>query len=299
MRILVLLGGVSNEREVSLRSGKAVEEALKRSGHEVLEYDPAEGYEGLAKYVGQVDFVFPILHGQGGEDGELQTELERLGFKYLGSDSAVCKLCFDKNAFKEKIQAFNVPTPAWEVVTEETFQNSPLRQKPYVLKPIEGGSTIDCFIIRNLASDSPDLKIFDKHQEMLLEELIEGTEITIPVLDKKALPVIEIIPPEGKEFDYENKYNGASQEICPPKNVATEKQQEAQKIAETVHNKLGVRHLSRTDIMIDKVGKLWVLELNTIPGLTDQSLFPKSAKMAGIPMEDLVQKFLDLTLSQS
>jgi D-alanine-D-alanine ligase len=133
---------------------------------------------------------------------------------------------------------------------------------------------------------------------MLLEELIEGTEITVPILGDQALPVIEIIPPQGKEFDYENKYNGTTQELCPPQHVSAEKQQEAQRLAEKIHKAAGVRHLSRTDIIIDENGKLWVLELNTIPGLTDQSLFPKAAAAAGINMQQLMQKFLDMIVSE-
>jgi D-alanine-D-alanine ligase len=118
----------------------------------------------------------------------------------------------------------------------------------------------------------------------------------VPVLGDSALPVIEIIPPQGKEFDYENKYNGESQELCPPQHVDVAKQEEAQRLTERVHKEVGARHLSRTDIIIDSEGKMWVLELNTIPGLTEQSLYPKAAAVAGINMQQLVQKFLDLAM---
>lgn len=296
MKVLVLLGGNSNEREVSLRSGKAVAEALKTAGHEVSEYDPRQGYGGLAQFVGKVDCVFPILHGRGGEDGEVQAELEKLGLKYLGADSKVSKVCFDKELFKKELDKLNILTPEREIVTKQSIQNSNITKKPYVLKPVQGGSSVDTFVVRDL-SKPYDPRVFDHYQLMMLEELIEGTEITIPVLGNSALPVIEIIPPQGQEFDYENKYNGATQEICPPQHVDAAKQQEAQRIAELVHIKVGVRHLSRTDIIIDKDGKLWVLELNTIPGLTNQSLFPKAAAVAGISMQQLVQKFLDMVLS--
>jgi D-alanine-D-alanine ligase len=296
MKVLVLLGGVSNEREVSLRSGRAVADALKAGGHEVLEYDPQQGLESLAGYVGKVDCVFPVLHGRGGEDGTVQAELERLGFKYLGSDSKVSKVCFDKSQFKDILNKLSILTPQSEVVTRISVGSSPLLRNPYVLKPLNGGSSLDAFIIRDPANRTFDPRIFDHYQLMILEQLIDGTEITIPVLGNAALPVIEIIPPKGKEFDYENKYNGETQEICPPQNVDAAKQQEAQKLAETIHTQTGVRHLSRTDIIIDHEGKMWVLELNTIPGLTEQSLFPKAAAVAGINMQQLVQKFLDLVM---
>jgi D-alanine-D-alanine ligase len=297
MKVLVLLGGVSNEREVSLRSGRAVIDALNSAGHEVSEYDPQQGMEGLAGFVGKVDCVFPILHGRGGEDGTVQAELEKLGFKYLGTDSRVSKLCYDKSAFKEILNKLSILTPKSEVVTKLSIGSSPIIRNPYVLKPVDGGSSLDAFIIRNPDSQTYDPRIFDQYEVMLLEELIEGTEITVPILGNTALPVIEIIVPLGKEFDYENKYNGETQEVCPPQHVDTAKQQEVQKLVELIHNQIGARHLSRTDIIIDNEGKPWVLELNTIPGLTERSLFPKSAEVAGLNMQQLVQKFLDLVLS--
>jgi D-alanine-D-alanine ligase len=297
MRILVLSGGTSNEREVSLRSGKAVIEALHTSGHEVFEYDPQQGLEGLAGFVGKVDCVFPILHGRGGEDGTVQAELEKLGFKYLGSDSKVSQVCFDKSEFKKILNNSSIMTPQSENVTRMTIGASPLLQKPYVLKPLNGGSSLDAFIIRDPSNRTYDPRIFDHYQVMILEQLIDGTEITVPVLGETALPVIEIIPPQGKEFDYDNKYNGESQELCPPLHVDELKQQEAQRLVEKIHKEVGARHLSRTDIIIDHEGKMWVLELNTIPGLTEQSLFPKAAAVAGINMQQLVQQFLRMVAS--
>lgn len=296
MKILVLLGGISNEREVSLRSGKAVADALKANGHEVLEYDPQQGTEGLAGFVGKVDCVFPILHGRGGEDGTIQAELEKLGFKYLGSNSAVSKVCFDKSAFKEILNKLSILTPQSEIVTRLSIGNSPLLRSPYVLKPLNGGSSLDAFIIRDPGNRTYDPRIFDHYQIMILEQLIEGTEITVPVLGNTALPVIEIIPPQGKEFDYENKYNGETQEICPPQHVDEAKQQEAQRLAERIHKEVGARHLSRTDIIIDNIGRMWVLELNNIPGLTEQSLYPRAAAVAGINMAQLAQKFVDMVV---
>jgi D-alanine-D-alanine ligase len=297
MNVLVLSGGVSNEREVSLRSGTSVRDALTDSGHEVYVYDPQQGMEGLAGFVGKVDCVFPILHGRGGEDGTVQAELERLGFKYLGSDSRVSKLCFDKSAFKEILNKLSILTPKSELVTKLSIGSSPLLRNPYVLKPLNGGSSLDAFIIRNPGSRTYDPRIFEHYQLMLLEELIEGTELTVPVLGTTSLPIIEIIPPKNQEFDYENKYNGATQELCPPKHIDGAKQQETQRLAELIHNQVGARHLSRTDIIMDREGKMWVLELNTMPGLTDQSLFPKAAQSSGMSMPQLVQKLVDLVMA--
>ena len=294
---MVLLGGTSSEREVSLRSGKAVVEALKATGNEVIEYDPADGYEGLAQYAGKVECVLPILHGRGGEDGVIQEQLEKYGFKYLGADVKASRRCADKAEFKKEIQRAGILTPEWAVVARETLGKSDLSQQPHVLKAIDGGSTIDTFIARDPAVPPYQPDIFDKYPSMLLEELVEGVEITVGILGDKALPILEIIPPPGGEFDYENKYNGASQELYPPPHVSEDKQQEAQRLAEKVHQTCGVRHLSRTDMMIDKSGKIYVIELNTIPGLTPQSLYPKEAAAAGLSMEDLVQQFLELVTS--
>ena len=294
MKVLVLLGGESDEREVSLRSGKAVAKALQANGHDVSEYDPAGGYEGLTQFVDRVGCVFPILHGKGGEDGTIQAELEKLNFKYLGSDSTASKLCFDKDEFKKILNKLSILTPKWEIVDKNSIKKSELANHPYVLKPIDGGSTIDTYIVRDPTTTSYDKQVFERHERMLLEELILGDEITVPILGNSALPVIEIIPPEGKEFDYENKYNGASQELCPPRNIAQDQQEEAQRLAEKIHKAVDAKHLSRTDIMITPEGKQLVLELNTIPGLTAQSLFPKAAKAAGMTFESLVQKLVEM-----
>jgi D-alanine--D-alanine ligase len=165
-----------------------------------------------------------------------------------------------------------------------------------VLKVVSGGSSIGTLIVEDPGKISPDKvsDIFKLDSQAVVEELIVGQEITIPVLDKTALPVIEIIPPENEEFDYQNKYNGRSQEICPPNNVPEGLQKKAQLLAEKVHQTMGARHLSRVDIMIDKSANMFVLEINTIPGLTDQSLYPKSAAVAGLTMPQLVTKFAKL-----
>jgi D-alanine-D-alanine ligase len=296
MRILVLAGGTSNEREVSLRSGKCVVDALKKSDHEVFQYDPEVGLHGIAEYKNRVDAVFPILHGEGGEDGSIQTVLEEYGLKFLGASSSVSRLCSNKADFKSELQKLGILSPPGEVVTAESIQSSPLMNESFVLKPIDGGSSIDVVIARDPLHIQDDIgALFKKYPQMLLEKLIVGTEITVPVLGNTALPVIEIIPPEGNEFDYENKYNGKTQELCPPISVSKSLQKQAQRIAEEIHNKLGVRHFSRIDFMISNNGDVYALELNTIPGLTDQSLFPKSAQAAGMTMPDLVDEFVQMT----
>lgn len=295
MKILVLGGGDSPEREVSIRSAKSVAEAARHAGFEVEEYDPIGGFAVLDKITKNI-VALPILHGINGEDGVIQAELEKRQLPFLGADSNSSAACFDKWQTRQKLEAAGVPMPKAVKVTKDSYHSQDLAQKPHVLKVLHGGSSIGTLIVRdpkNLKPEEID-KLFNLEEEAVLEELVEGTEVTVPILDKSALPIIEIVPPEGLEFDFENKYNGLTAEICPPKTVSEELQKKAQKLAEQVHEIMDCRHLSRTDIMIDKAGNLYVLEINTIPGLTDQSLYPKSAKVSGMDVPALITKFVEL-----
>ncbi len=295
MKILVLGGGDSPEREISFRSSSAVRDALTDLGHEVGFLDPKLALGELVSTARQYDLVLPILHGVGGEDGVVQKLLDEAGTPYLGADTQASELCFDKARLLKLLEDNGITVPPGEIVTAGTFADSELVRSPFVLKPNQDGSSVDTLIVRTLPYDKAAVdELLKKHSEMLLEKLIEGTEITVPVLGDEALPVIEIIPPEGKDFDFENKYNGATAELCPPQNVAPARQVEAQRLAEKIHKLSGARHLSRTDMIVTKEGTIYVLEINTIPGLTAQSLFPKSAEVAGLPWHKLVARFVEL-----
>jgi D-alanine-D-alanine ligase len=299
--VVVLSGGTSDEREVSLRSGAAVVEALKQKGYEVTSADPADGFEKLAPVLKACDVVFLALHGKSGEDGTLQHQLEELGVSYVGSDSQASTLCFDKWEYSKLLEARNIPTPITELVDEDGFAQSKMIREPFVLKPNDGGSSIDTFIVRNPASFqlATTHDTFRRHSEMLLQVLVEGTEITIGMLGNEPLPVIEIVPPADQEFDYANKYNGKTQELCPPKHVSAEVQQEAQALAHRIHQLCDCRDMSRTDMLIRPDNSLCVLETNTIPGLTNQSLLPKAAAVAGYDMPTLVDKLVQAALHRS
>lgn len=294
--IVVLAGGNSNERNVSLRSGAAVAHALNSIGHHVTTIDPRDG---LTLPV-QTDVVFPALHGLGGEDGTVQAALETASVPYVGSGPAASALCFDKWLYRRVLTVAGLPVADGAVVTLESIWESPLSRQPFALKPIQGGSTIDTFIVRDLVNvDKKPLEtVLRKYGVMLLEALISGTELTIGILDTTPLPVVEIIPPTGSEFDYDNKYNGKTQELCPPQHVSAEIQKHAQALALKAHKLASCRHLSRTDIMVDEPGELYVLETNTLPGMTDQSLFPKAAAAAGINFPDLCDKLVKLALAK-
>lgn len=295
MKVVVLAGGNSDEREVSLRSGAAVAAALRVANHQVTNVDPAEGIDYLLDQAKNAEVVFPALHGAGGEDGELQKILEDHQIKFVGSGSAASALCFDKIRYIGLLEANNILVPQSELVDKASYAGSSLINQPYVLKPNDGGSSIDTFIVRNPA-ETPNEQIqsaFERYNKLLLQPLIEGVEITMAVVGEEALPVIEIIPPLGQEFDYTNKYNGASQELCPPQHVPEEQQQIAQATALKIHHLTGCRDMSRTDIIISNDGAQYVLETNTIPGLTDQSLLPKAAQVAGYSMPELCNQLVE------
>ena len=296
-RILVLQGGNSSEREVSLRSGANVTKQLNVLGYDVIVADPADPDFDLQLLVIDCDMVLLILHGAGGEDGVLQRDLELLGKPFLGSGASACALTFDKELYREFVTRQGIRMAAGEVVDRTHFDSSLLRQKPYVLKPIDGGSSVDTVILHDLKNE-PNAAYFDelfsRHQTMLLEELIVGQELTVGVLGQEALPVILIVPPQGEEFDYDNKYNGRTQEIVNPTQVDPEVQQAAQELALRLHELTDCEHLSRTDMIATADGTLYVLETNTLPGLTEQSLFPKAAAAAGMDVTALVGCFVDM-----
>ncbi|HSW75092.1 MAG TPA: D-alanine--D-alanine ligase [Candidatus Saccharimonadales bacterium] len=289
-KIIVLAGGVSGEREVSLRSGAAVANALKAKGYKVSIVDPANNFEAQRDEIMRAEVVFPVLHGIGGEDGDLQALLDIWDVRYVGSAEDASRLCFDKVAYKTFLRPHGIPFAKDAVVNQHDFWQSKLIKKPFVLKPFDGGSSLDTYIIRDV-KNVPHAAIdasFAVHDTMLLEELIEGIEITVAVVGTQAMPVIEIIPPASGEFDYENKYNGKTQELCPPKSVPVASQKIAQELAERIHKLCGCRDLSRTDMICRTDGSLVVLETNTLPGMTDQSLLPKAAAQNGMPMPELV-----------
>lgn len=303
MKILLLKGGDSPEREVSLWSAENMYKALLSAGYDVEEYDPSTSAKTLEEATQGVDAVFLVMHGKGGEDGEIQIRLEKIGVPYLGADSESSRESFDKVVTHRKLESIGVVMPRYEVISSSNFKDSTLLKSPFVAKPVRGGSSIDTTVSR----DSSSLKLkeveelLSKHGEILVEELIVGQEITVPILGQDALPPILTIPPDGEEFDYENKYNGKTQEIVPiPAQFMSEViQEEAKKIALSVHKQMNVRDLSRVDCMIDKDGAIYVLEINTLPGLTTESFFPKAAKAVGLEAHQLADRLVQLILSRS
>lgn len=298
MNILLLTGGDSNEREVALRSGQAVSGALDALGYQYTVADPSDAGFDIAA-AKDYDVVFLALHGRGYEDGNIQQRLEDLGVPYTGSDPAASALCFDKWKFKHYMRGRGINVTGGQLVNIRRLDEK-LFEMPYVLKPRAGGSSLETHIVRKPSVKNLQVskQLLETHTEMLLEGLVEGTEITVGILGDEPLPVIEIIPPEGREFDYANKYNGLTQELCPPLHVSEKIQNAAKKLALNIHKLAGCRDMSRTDMIVDATGKLHVIETNTIPGLTAQSLLPKMAQAAGLSMPEFVDKLLGCALSR-
>ena len=295
MRILVIGGGISDEREVSLRSSKAVFDAVKNAPFDVEYYDWKGSEDWIADNAKKFDIALPILHGEGGEDGQIQLILEKSGLSYLGTDSTDSRVCIDKQQTREVLSKHGVLVPEGAVVDFEMYKSHHLYDEPHVLKPFTGGSSIDTFIFPDLVHRDMNklAAVFGVHGNMLLEQYVSGVEITVPYLEGRALPVIEIIPPASGVFDYANKYNGSTTELCPPEHVDDDTQHKAILLGAKVHEIMGCRDLSRTDIIVSD-GKLYVLEINTMPGMTPQSLFPLAAKTAGIGMDELVRVFIQI-----
>lgn len=308
IRVVVVAGGWSAEREISLKSGKAVYNALDREKYEVSFLDIKEEIQFLFKNREKIDIVFPLLHGRLGEDGSIQGFLNILGIPYVGSDILANAIAMNKKISKEIFEKNGLCVPKALYLKKESYSESSLKDInpfgfPVVVKPVSEGSSFGI----SLCSNTEELikgvkKAFEYDEEILIEEYIDGIEITAPVIGVKeleVLPLIEIVPKEThKFFDFTAKYTpGATDEICPARipAVLEKKAKEAAKIA---FNAIGCKVWARVDMII-KSDRVYVLEVNTIPGMTENSLFPLSAKKAGISFSELLDKLISLSLFAS
>lgn len=272
-----------------------VARALRKNGHAVTVFDFKKGYSSLKGLITKSDFdvVFPVMHGKEGEDGTLYSFLRSMKIPFVGSDPKGAKIACDKILFKKYCGKHRIPTAEWRIVKSV---NDVIRFGfPCVLKAANGGSSHEVVLLhsdKDLKS-SMVKKIFKLSDSFFVERLIKGVEITAGVLLGKALPIIEIVPPDNAWFDYKNKYSGKSKEIPFAPSVNKKTQQRVQKIALQAHNDLKLGSYSRMDVIV-REGKPYVLEINTPGGvgLTPESLLPKAAKAAGIPFEQLVEKML-------
>lgn len=291
-----MLGGPSAEREVSLRSGAAVAQALRSLGHDVVELDPRSRDW---KLPAGTDAVFLALHGTYGEDGTVQAELEKLGVPYTGCDPESSRIAFDKHLTKQRLLACGVPTPRF-VLIDGPGAAWPLGwQPPVVLKPVRQGSSVGLQFVDRVSDFSAALSEclrFDS--QVLLEEKIVGRETTVGILDGRPLPVVEVRPRAGA-YDYRNKYTpGSTDYLCPaPFDEATTRA--IQQAGLGAFKAVGARDYSRVDVMVPEAGQPVVLEVNTLPGMTETSLLPKAAAAAGIGYAELCEQMVVLALKRS
>lgn len=295
MKVGVIMGGVSSEREVSLLSGREICKNLNTEKYEVIGINIDSEAEVTEKVKG-IDFAFIALHGGFGEDGRVQAILENLKIPYTGSGVLSSALCMDKNLTKKLFKVENILTPQWILVrdNEINFKDVEPLGFPMVVKPNNGGSSIGTFIVKSeeeLRAAVAEALKYDK--EILIEEYLEGEEITCCILNGKLLPIIGILP-KDEFFNFNSKYDaGGAEEIIVsfPKDI-TDKILE---IVETCWRVFKLKSYARIDIII-KRGKIYVLEINTLPGMTANSLFPKSAKGCGISFPELLDKIIEYSL---
>lgn len=294
LKITVLYGGPSSEREVSLKSGAAVASALESLGHDVHRVDLKP--DDLSALDRPADMVFIALHGAFGEDGKLQAILEQRGIRYCGSGSAASALAMDKVAAKCRFIEWQVPTPAFDVVTADRIDRVlESRTPPVVVKPVAEGSSVDCCIAPDGASFRSLLaELTARYPRCLVEQYIKGVELTVGILGDEALPPIQIRT-RRSFYDYQAKYIDNDTEylfdIDLPKSVI----ERVQALSVRAHQALGCRDFSRVDWMIDgQTHEPYALEVNTIPGFTDHSLLPKAAGRVGLDFAALCQRIVDL-----
>jgi D-alanine-D-alanine ligase len=308
MRVAVLAGGRSLERQVSLRSGARVEDALASVGHEVLRLDPGGDLVRRLKEE-RPELAFIALHGPGGEDGTVQELLEILGIPFTGPGVAACVRCMDKVVAKHEMRQAGVGTPDWVAFNSTAFRELGAGDAleeieaqlgfPLVVKPAAQGSSLG---VKFAASrgDVPGALVaaLSYDDRVLFERYVKGRELAVGVLDTDPLPIVEAIPKQEDFFNFEARYEiGRTTYVCPAELPAAETEA-VQDAARRTYETLGCSGFARVDLMLGEDGVPQVLEVNAIPGLTDTSLFPQAAEAAGLSFEDLVARIVELALAR-
>lgn len=300
MNITVLYGGPSSERSISLISGKAVADALVVMGHQVYLADIMP--EDLSPLDRPADVIFPVLHGAWGESGELQAILEQRKLSFVGSGSRASRLGMDKVAAKVEWKKAGLSTPAWHVIESADAAPAAIDSigLPCVVKVIDGGSSIDVYICqaRRQAMEAAG-KLVAKYGRALIEQFIAGKELTVGIIDGKALLPIWV-KPLSEFYDFNAKYEADSTEYLFDLGIDAASVHAIQDLAVKAHKVLGCRHLSRVDIMLNqKTQKPYLLEINTLPGFTSHSLLPKAAKQTGLDFGPLVDTLVRLAYAEA
>lgn len=310
-KVVILYGGPSSEHEVSIQSGKNVLNNIDKNKYDVFDVfiDKNKKFFINKNKIGlnekdfsnflkkeKIDIVYPVLHGEYGEDGQIQKILEKIKIQFVGSSSKVSSIAIDKDKSNKIYQKNKILIPKSKIITSKNPKHDLLY--PIIVKPIDEGSSVGLFKIENEKEFKLKQKeIFKNHQKMLAQEFISGREFTCGVIDiknkTKALPASEIVLTKTKSFDYKAKYTkGAVREITPA-NIEASLMKKIQNLALKSHKALGCKSISRTDIILNKINnKLYVLETNTLPGMTKTSFIPEQAKAIGINIKDLISILL-------
>ena len=304
IKVALLSGGSSGEREISLASGNGALEALLEAGFQVDRFDPAKKTDLIKLIEGSYDVAFLCTHGRMGEDGVIQGFLEMIGLPYTGSGVLASALAMDKARAKACYLEAGIPTPLSFTITEESdLEPSFIIEKlgsKCVVKAATEGSSLGVFIVEGedeLAQAMRDVFEYDTHA--VVEAYVKGIELTAAVLgneDPSALPLVEIVP-RSESYDFDSKYApGGSEHICPAR-LSKEVTEKVQAYALAAHKTLGCRGVSRSDFIVEENGSCWILETNTLPGMTSTSLLPDSARVAGMTFPDLCIKLIESALS--
>lgn len=295
-KIAVLCGGPSSEREVSLRSGSAVANALRSLGADAFKIDLRDGDVHLPA---GTELAFNALHGTFGEDGTIQAILEEKGIPYTGEGEECSRVAFDKIESKKRFVEGGVPTAPYVTLQKGELPDLPL---PYVVKVPCQGSSVGVYLVKAMNErDAALAKAFAQAETILVETFVSGRELTVGVLGETVLPIIEIRP-RGGFYSYENKYTwtnrgGAAEHECPARLSRMEKET-VETAALAAHRALELEIYSRVDVILDASGEAQVLEVNTIPGMTETSLLPEAAAAAGISMSQLCECIVELSLER-
>lgn len=295
-KIAVLAGGPSSEREISIKSGRAVYEALKDAGCNVAWVDlNGYGFKRMLKKVAP-DIAFLALHGRFGEDGTVQEMLEDISIPYTGSGVVASHSALDKIKSKRIFAKNGIPMPPYKVFSKQRIKSAKNLSFPIVVKPQNEGSSIGLSIVRSEKEFKGAVnKAFKYSKNIIVEQFIKGREITVGILDNIALPVVEIVP-HRDFYDFYAKYKDTKTKYVVPAPLPKSIYLKAQELGLASHNALKCKDFSRVDMILAEDGKIFVLEVNTIPGLTTRSLLPKAAGAIGITFNELCLKFLNLAL---
>ena len=303
----ILYGGISSEREVSLNTGKSIYDAIS-DDYDIVMHDWDGDYELMYDVVKEVDLVFIALHGGDGENGTIQKYLESKNIRFTGSSSSASKKAMDKNISKLLCVEYDIPTPNWVMLDNksnvdgsssiiDTYLDGFDFKNGVVVKPNSEGSSIGISILKNVTNEKLECvvkKVNSISSSAMLETFIDGRELTVSVLDGKTLPIVEIVP-KGDYYDYKSKYTKFQSNYIVPANINKKTQELLSEYSLKIHKLIGCGVYSRVDFRLSNDGLVYFLEINTLPGFTDTSLFPKAAEKYALDYRALIKKIIDLS----